>query len=236
MKKNFLFGLLLTFFGLSLISCDDDSVSEGPQRLILDSEIAYYPLDGNANEGTGKTLHGTINGAVLTTDKDDNLNSAYLFDGTDDYITFGDSSYYEFDTLFSVSIWAMPTGTTNGILFNKEGEYELAKFSNGELNWAIANTNPGWKWQATNHTMTLNEWVHIVITYQSGVVKTYINGALNHTYNGSGAVGDFHSANSLRIGGREVGSQFFQGKLDHFQLFNDALTAAQVLELYNDRL
>ncbi len=48
--------------------------------------IAYYPFNGNANDESGNQNHATINGATLTADKDDNLNSAYSFNGLNNYI------------------------------------------------------------------------------------------------------------------------------------------------------
>ena len=180
-----------------------------------------------------KNLHGTVSGAVLTSDRHGNVNSAYEFDGESDYISFGDSTYFKFDSTFSISIWAMPTGTSDGILFNKEGEYEMAKRTNSNINWAVANTNPGWVWVDVQDSLKMNEWTHVVFTYDLGTAKTYFNGTLIHTHNGTGPVGDKHNeSNSLRIGGRELGSQFFQGKLDDFQLFDKTLSATEVAQLY----
>ena len=42
--------------------------------------MAYYPFFGNANDTSGNGLHGTVNGAVLTTDRDGNLNRSYSFE------------------------------------------------------------------------------------------------------------------------------------------------------------
>lgn len=40
----------------------------------------------------------------------------------------------------------------------------------------------------TGYVAPLNQWTHLTITYNSGVVKTYINGALTHTYSGAGGL------------------------------------------------
>jgi len=48
--------------------------------------IAYYPFTGNANDAAG-SLNGTVNGVTLTTDRFGNTNSAYSFDGVDDFIS-----------------------------------------------------------------------------------------------------------------------------------------------------
>src|ERR1700689_1178920 len=54
--------------------------------------IAYYPFSGNANDATGNGNNGIpMNGVQLTTDRFGNPNSAYYFDGIDDYIVVNDS-------------------------------------------------------------------------------------------------------------------------------------------------
>jgi hypothetical protein len=47
--------------------------------------VAYYPFNGTANDAVG-TNHGTVNGATLTTDRFGNVNSAFNFDGINDWI------------------------------------------------------------------------------------------------------------------------------------------------------
>ncbi|MBN2183030.1 MAG: DUF1565 domain-containing protein [Sedimentisphaerales bacterium] len=48
--------------------------------------VAYFPFNGNADDESGNNHHGDIYGAELTSDKHDNINSAYSFDGYYDYI------------------------------------------------------------------------------------------------------------------------------------------------------
>ena len=47
---------------------------------VCDGLVAYYPFFGYANDTSGNGLHGTVNGAVLTTDRDGNLNRSYSFE------------------------------------------------------------------------------------------------------------------------------------------------------------
>ena len=51
-----------------------------------DGLFMYYPLNGNANDESGRGFHGEILGATLGEDRFGNANSAFLFDGVDDYI------------------------------------------------------------------------------------------------------------------------------------------------------
>ena len=48
--------------------------------------VAYYPFNGNADDESGGGNDGTVNGAILTTDRFGNSNSAFFFDGSNDDI------------------------------------------------------------------------------------------------------------------------------------------------------
>ena len=48
---------------------------------LKDGLVAYYPLNGNANDESGNGNHVTVYGATLTTDRFGNTNKAYSFDG-----------------------------------------------------------------------------------------------------------------------------------------------------------
>ncbi|MBF0232848.1 MAG: hypothetical protein HQK65_07400 [Desulfamplus sp.] len=50
-----------------------------------DGLVAEYLFGGNANDSSGNGNHGAVNGATLTTDRFGNSNSAYNFDGVNDY-------------------------------------------------------------------------------------------------------------------------------------------------------
>jgi len=89
----------------------------------LHAQIAYYPFDGNANDVVNG-YNGTVNGATLATDRDGNPNSAYLFDGVDDYIEVMNSTAFNFGTgEFAVSLWIKPLNPTQAfqMVFIKGG-------------------------------------------------------------------------------------------------------------------
>jgi len=89
----------------------------------LYAQIAYYPFNGNANDVVSG-FDGTINGATLAPDRDGNPNSAYLFDGVDDYIEVMNSTAFNFGTgEFAVSLWIKPLNPTQAfqMVFLKGG-------------------------------------------------------------------------------------------------------------------
>src|SRR5207247_10557111 len=64
---------------------------------------------------------------------------------------------------------------------NKEGEYELARFPDGTLRFALANTTPGWDWVDTGVVIPLGAWTHVAVAYDGGAVRTWVDGVGRHT-------------------------------------------------------
>jgi hypothetical protein len=60
--------------------------------------VAQYLFDGNANDSSGNGHNSTVNGATLAADRFGNPNSAYNFDGADDYIRIAYSSDFQLPT------------------------------------------------------------------------------------------------------------------------------------------
>ena len=62
------------------------------QADLSDGLVAYYPFNGKANDESGNGNHGTVNGATLAEDRFGNVDSAYNFDGVNDYITISNNT------------------------------------------------------------------------------------------------------------------------------------------------
>ncbi len=213
--------------------------------------VLYYPFNDNANDLTSNMYHGAVYNATLETDVCLNNNQSYRYepdDGTYDYIEVPDYPLLRMSSAATFYMWVYPQGagywnvldqnhSTGGIIINKEGEYEIARFHDGTIRWSFSNTDPGWNWHDTKYVVPQNQWTCIAITYNSGVVKTYINGELFDTYNGLGSIIDREpDQNTLRIGGRQGGSQnieqYFDGKIDEVMIFNQTLSDTEIKELY----
>ncbi|MBN1339331.1 MAG: hypothetical protein JXA03_08410 [Bacteroidales bacterium] len=162
--------------------------------------------------------------------------NALDFDGSNDYVNVGPQAGLVMSATLTIEAWVFPEGAGSGgaqggIIVNKEGEYEIARFANGYVGWAFANVNPGWFWHETPAFLPLNQWSHVAVTYQSGIAKTYLNGELVETYNGSGNIGDINgSTNDFRIGGRQALSHYFNGRIDDVEIWNIVRTESQIRE------
>ncbi len=53
---------------------------------LISGIVAHYQFDGDATDASGSGNDATVSGALLTSDRFGNPNSAYSFDGVDDFI------------------------------------------------------------------------------------------------------------------------------------------------------
>lgn len=81
--------------------------------------------------------------------------------------------------------------------------------------------------------LSLATWYHVVLTYDTTVVRWYVNGTLV----GSTTAGTIVTTGSdLSIGRRGAGAQsvaYFDGKIDEISIFPTALSQTDVTTLYN---
>ena len=104
------------------------------------------------------------------------------FDGVAAYVNAGRHKSLEMSESLTVAAWVRPASYgSSAVILNKEGEYEIAVWSDGTIRWALANSNPGWYWVNTGHVIPRNGWSHVALTYDRFEVKTYVNGEVIHS-------------------------------------------------------
>lgn len=213
-------------------------------RAQLPSPIAYYPLDGNANDNSGNDLHGTINGAVPTIDRCGNANSAFFFNG------FNSSIAIDFNSLFDIppngqltlSSWVRPSSSTVNAIFVKcffavpyqNGQWDYGQYAINSQVMAGAGL-PGWV-LLSDATLPIEQcWSHYVFTYNNGIWKIYLNGVLeDQDLTQSSFI--TQSTGGLAIGKKgDSNGDFFNGSIDDVAFYNVELTANQVLALYDSQ-
>jgi hypothetical protein len=204
--------------------------------------IAAWSFDegkGNvASDISGEYLAALTNGPTWKSGK---IKGGLSFDGVDNYVEVQNSNVFAATDSLSVCAWIYPTSSGSGnngeggIILNKEGEYEVARFADGSIRWAFANEQPAWNWVNTNYIAPLNQWTHLAIIYNSGNIRSYANGQIVHTYEGKGSIKSSESS-SLRIGGREHTSQHFQGIIDEVRIYRIAISPWIITQLAGQNL
>ena len=130
----------------------------------------------------------------------------------------------------TVSLWVKPTGFSgqSGTLVTKPAHYRVARYPDGTLRWAFSHTT-GYDWVNTGAVIPLNLWSHVTVTYDHGLVKSYLNGRLVHTQQLSGTlVFGAHEYESLTIGGRNDVAATLLGTFDEVQIYDRAMGASDV--------
>jgi hypothetical protein len=196
--------------------------------------VAYYPFNGNAYDESGNGYNGTVNGAVLTTDRFGNSNSAYEFDGVDNRIntTFNPHSIIGDNSPFSINLFVEPDETiTNQELvgaYHNNYRFYFA-INNGIFYWGIGTQHNLYSSTAA----VLSGWQCATVVF-NGVdnVKIYVNGILktDETYSGNGSL---YNLDDTPIGGSD-NSHSFNGKLDDIRIYDRVLTEEEIIALYNE--
>lgn len=69
--------------------------------------VAWFPFNGNAGDESGNGHHGKVFGATLCKDRKGNNDSAYNFDGINDYIDLGKSPKLNPRNQMTITYWFM---------------------------------------------------------------------------------------------------------------------------------
>jgi hypothetical protein len=113
-----------------------------------------------------------------------------------------------------------------GVHIDEQGKIEFALSSN---------TGDTWEDAISTTTVQPNQWYHLVCTYDSAMVKIYLNGRLDGSlaYQGTYVAPnlDARIASQRRTDGSVV--CLFNGKIDELALYNYALTPDTILSHFN---
>ena len=195
--------------------------------------MAYYPFSGNGNDASGNGNHAVaMNGPTLIPDRNNQANSAYQFDGIDDYLTAPysatlNSIAYAGD--FSFCAWVKTDG--HYFVFCKPDGNELHYRMYGFLAYILT--------QIDNHSAELsininsNEWTFIACVKNGNSIRFYKNGISLGEANISTYNYVINPNTPLEIGRDAHGPvEYMNGALDEIRIYNRALNEAEIKELY----
>ena len=214
--------------------------------------VGYWPFCGNANDESGNVNNGIVSGASLTTDRLGTPNSAYDFDGVNDYISLSQPYFNGGTSISSLSFstWVkvdqFPASGATSCFIAKEGFWRTVSLqvnSLGKIYFGGSQPSPqGYFGISTgNNAISLNTWSLLTVTYNNGLLKLYINGILSATANISYSTLNFsylaagNSTSTNLIGASNPVSpgitNYVNGSIDDLSYWNRALSASEVLQL-----
>ncbi len=198
--------------------------------------VADYQATGNANDATAYSNNATVQGAQLTTDRFGKANRAYSFNGIDQSLTAANSPQLN-SANTTISFWINPASLP------ASGETYILSDGGYQERWKISLPNHG-KPVFTTHAggvccsdldsgtpLTVGTWTQVVMVHDGSQDIIYFNGVQVNAKTSTGALDT--TTKPLGIGFDPINNNnYFHGSLDDIQIYNTALTAAEIAALY----
>jgi len=214
--------------------------------------VAYWKLD----EGTGGTAYDSIGSNDGTLINDPNwttgqVDDALDFDGVDDYIQVSSSSGLEIDSnKITIAAWVKPDTFTSPISQTVARKMLQTGDSGGYLLRLRRNAQDkpyldmglklvGADYVSINDSdieMRFNQWAHVAGVYDGDYMRLYLNGEEILALSQSGNI--ISSSTPFVIGrlAYDSGSEYFHGSIDEVAIWDRALDADEVAQLYENGL
>ena len=207
------------------------------------NNLVSYPKSGTA----AYNLTGSGTGTLTNGPTFNQGNGGYWeFDGTNDYINFGNIVNLGTSD-FTLSVWVyIPSGTASTFraILNKKGASAANAgygiyYNTGmqKFLWSTADgTTASEKFTSNTFADIENTWAHVVMVRQSGATNNghyYVNGVYQSLASAGAVLNVDSSTNlSLAIAGNTYASYCFQGNIANAKIYNRALSATEVQQNY----
>lgn len=222
MKKYFKIFLIIFAASLFYVSTAEADITTGlVGHWKFDEGSGTSALDSSASGNNG----ALINGPTWTAGK---IGQGLSFDGFNDYVNTGIGNLPSTNALQTFSLWVYRRNGTNGVPLSIGGNSCNVLYFRGDGTMYKCGDSPV---VSPNVSVSNNVWTHIVYTFDGTTNKLYKNGSLN----GSSAIAhDAGAITNSNIGKRSIGSPYeFDGIIDDVRVYSRALSAADILELFN---
>jgi hypothetical protein len=191
--------------------------------------VAWWSGDGHAFDLVGSNNGTMMNGATYAAGK---LGKGFSFDGIDDYVLVPHHSSLSPSTL-TVEAWVYmyTTSGLRNVVFKGDHQYLLI-VNSGRIKFGSKNSSGEYSEFEGSLTVSENTWTHVAITHDGSTKRIYVNGQLDPVTEAQTGLytGD---TNQLHIGTQYHFVEWFYGLIDEVQIYNRALTDAEILAIYN---
>lgn len=157
------------------------------------------------------------------------IDRAVYFDGLDDYL--------EFDFTAVSGSWRPTPRTVSVWLYGKQGTIISSYPYSGtgfELDFNRLKTESNDTQTTTSLDLPQNEWFHLAMTIDTSDVMTiYVNGVASTTASHSDSFLN-SDIEEVILGANVTGQDMYEGFMDDLRVYDVALSAAEILTLYED--
>lgn len=211
--------------------------------------LLWYPFNGNAMDESGNNNNGVIIGASPTFDRNGNSNSAFSFNGENNYIEVKGLDIST-DSSFTFSIWFRRDNYGQkdvGLVMlsglkcsskTKVGSFGLSidkhRNLNGRFRKNDCEPNSSGILSVVAPSSNDSEWHHVTFVKDKDGLFIYVDSELKSKR--GGAINSSTSFGHLTIGATPLGENagwFFNGSLDDVGVWNRALNSKEIKGLLN---
>ena len=146
------------------------------------------------------------------------------FDGVNDYVDL--AGFTMSGSVASFSFYVNADNTGNVYFLDANPNRFVLRFSNNNVALFSGSL-------VEFEAIKTNEWTHLVYVLNGTSAKCYANGVQLGTEQTITAI-DLSAATDFDLGRWYLGGAFYDGGMSNLKIFNTALTAAQVADLYNN--
>lgn len=207
--------------------------------------IAEYLFEGNAQDSSGEGRHGQVVGATPTSDRFGRSNSAYAFDGKNDYVIVVDPPAMRAEAL-TISAWVRYDeggfrGWNNAIIAQDSGDDFWRSYAEHGRILQLATRDRQILWHrmgqggdvGANQPIVTGAWYHVAAVVDGKAHHLYLNGLLHNTRESWFASS---ATEPLYIGRKAPPAQrmFFRGCIDDVRIYNRALSVEEIQALHDE--
>ena len=220
-----------------------------PSYVPTNGLVGYWPFNGNANDESGNGNNGVVNGATLTADRNGNSNSAYSFDGINNYIHILDAPSLRLQN-GTINCWVRYNSMDKMALLMKQNINDASDGNYGfEINDYAQILGPGpriigvyggcsFQNSIATHTPGIDLsgmlWHQLTAVYDVGIMKIYIDGALVGSEITILPSMNACAGSDLLLGrGWQGFPLWYSGELDDLSIYNRVLTQTEITNIFN---
>lgn len=189
------------------------------------------PFVNGTRSNTQAILELTGRNTVTATSLTYASNNTFSFDGVDDLINAGNNAILNVGNNITVNAW---------VFIGSTASYQpiVSKVVSGfTLGWELANSSGALRAtlrpapiDIASGALTINSWNMTTMTFNGTTLSLYLNGVFQTSSTGGSVT--LNSTQDMYIGSRIQGN-YFNGNIPSVQIYNRALTAAEVLQNFN---
>ena len=229
--------VLFIYYGNSNASNQENVAGVWDSNYVLVQHLEE--TSGTHHDSTSSGNDGTPTGGVAQ-DATGKIDGADDFDGTDDYVDFGNDSSLDILGSLTVEAWALSEngGTDQDRIVSKDrtgvvGKFILWRNGSGDLEFQIADPSDSW-YKATGPSVSNGVWMHVVGVYdaENQKVRLYKDGVPVAEIDGPLSMKS--SSENVTIGASHDNAHNWDGIIEEVRISNGSKSADWILTSYRN--